>query len=101
MTLALLPGSGYSGRPSERFGRVGLKPDNFQTPDDDEAERARHQSRVNLIAAAGIGMLLLIAYGTVKLFSDHETLQSCVDSGRRNCGGIEAAPREGARVITR
>jgi hypothetical protein len=61
----------------------------------------RHRNRVNLIAALGLGVLLLVVYGTVKLFVDHENLQNCVDTGRRNCVDIGNAPREGVRVITR
>ena len=61
----------------------------------------RHRNRVNLIAAAGLGLFLLILYATVKLFVDHENLQNCVDTGRRNCVDVGNAPREGVRVLTR
>ena len=66
-------------------------------PDDEE----RRRRRVNLIAAAGLLVFFLIAWGTVRLFVDHEDIQRCVDSGRRNCGGVDVAPREGVRVLTR
>ncbi len=75
----------------------GKKPD----PDDSGAARDRHRSRVNLIAAVGLGLLLLIAYGTMKLFVDHENLQNCVDAGRRDCVDVGSTPRDGVRVITR
>ena len=61
----------------------------------------RHRDRVNLIAAVGLGLFLLILYGAVKLFVDHEHLQDCVDSGRRDCVDVGGAPREGVRILTR
>jgi hypothetical protein len=43
----------------------------------------------------------LIVYGVVKMFVEHENMQNCVDSGRRNCVDLGDAPREGVRVLTR
>jgi len=74
-------------------------PDNGHDPRDEAAER--HKTRVNIIAAVGLGLLLLLAFGTLKLFVDHENLQKCVDSGRKDCVDLGAEPRGGVRVITR
>ncbi len=62
-----------------------------------ESEQA-HRDRVNVWAAIGIVLLLVAVVGIVKLFVNHEDLQRCVDSGRRNCASVQTAPREG--VVT-
>jgi len=71
-------------------------------PDDgDETGRARHQSRVNLIAAAGLIVLLLVMIGALKLLTDQQSLQGCLDSGRRDCVDIGAEPSASPRIIAR
>ncbi len=73
----------------------------------DEAKRLReaaqdaHRDRVNKIAAVGLFVLLLIVFGVVKLFVDHENLQKCVDSGRKDCFNLDQPPREGVRLPVR
>jgi hypothetical protein len=61
----------------------------------------RHRARVNVIAGLGIAVLVLIALVTVKLFFDHEKMQNCIDSGRRNCVDLDAPPREGVIIPVR
>lgn len=73
--------------------------------DDEKARREavedRHRNRVNIIAAIGLGAFLLILYGATKLFVEHEDLQKCVDSGRKNCFDLGAAPNQSVRLPTR
>jgi hypothetical protein len=73
----------------------------------DEARRAReaaedaHRSKVNKVAAVGLVVMLLILIGVVKLFIDHENLQNCVDTGRKDCFNLGAPPRADVRLPTR
>ncbi len=61
----------------------------------------KHRARVNLIATLGIGALVLFAIFTTKLFFDHEKMENCINSGRRNCVDLNVAPREGVIVPVR
>jgi hypothetical protein len=66
-----------------------------------QAARDRHRDRVNIIGGVALAVFLLILYGATKLFVQHEDLQKCLDSGRKNCVDLGAAPREGVRLPTR
>jgi hypothetical protein len=66
-----------------------------------QAARDRHRDRVNLIGGVALCLFLLLLYGATKLFVQHEDLQKCLDSGRKNCVDLGAAPREGVRLPTR
>ena len=66
-----------------------------------QAARDRHRDRVNIIGGVALAVFLLILYGATKLFVQHEDLQKCLDSGRKNCVDLGAAPREGVRTPTR
>ena len=66
-----------------------------------QAARDRHRDRVNIIGGVALAAFLLILYGATKLFVQHEDLQKCLDSGRKNCVDLGAAPREGVRLPTR
>ena len=61
----------------------------------------KHRARVNLIATLVIGALVVIAIITTKLFFDHEKMENCINSGRRNCLDLNAPPREGVIVPVR
>ena len=61
----------------------------------------RHRAKVNLIAGLGIAVLVLIAFATVKLFYDHEKMEDCINSGRRNCIDLNIPPRSGVIIPVR
>jgi hypothetical protein len=66
-----------------------------------QAARDRHRDRVNIIGGVALAVFLLILYGATKLFVQHEDLQKCLDSGRKNCVDLGAAPRDSVRLPTR
>ena len=66
-----------------------------------EAAEDAHRGRVNKIAAVGLFVLLVIVIGVVKLFIDHENLQKCADSGRKDCFDLGSTPNTGVRLPTR
>jgi hypothetical protein len=52
----------------------------------------RRQRRVNLAAGLFLVCLIGLAIWTVKLFTDQEKLQRCLDSRRTNCFDVEQRP---------
>jgi hypothetical protein len=64
-----------------------------------EADRGhRHRNRVNLAAAVFLTCLLGLAIWTVKLFTDQEKLQRCLDSRRTNCFEVDQRSPGGIRL---
>ena len=61
----------------------------------------RHRAKVNLIGGLAIAVLVLVALVTVKLFYDHEKLENCINSGRRNCIDLNVPPRSGVIIPVR
>jgi hypothetical protein len=60
-----------------------------------------HRRRVNIIAAVGLTALVAGSIYAVKLFYEHEKLNTCIASGRRNCVDLNLPPREGVYIPTR
>ena len=58
----------------------------------------KDRSRKNLIAGIGLTIMLAIFVYAAKAFYDHEKLNTCVASGRRNCVDLNLPPREGVFV---
>ncbi|MDB5545621.1 MAG: hypothetical protein JWO64_2770 [Hyphomicrobiales bacterium] len=52
----------------------------------------RHRNRVNIAAGVFLVCLIALAIWTVKLFTDQEKLQRCLDSRRTNCFEVEQRP---------
>jgi hypothetical protein len=71
-----------------------------QNPRGDDTDY-RHRARVNVIAGVAIAVLVLIAIVTVKIFYDHEKLENCINSGRRNCIDLNIPPRSGVIIPVR
>lgn len=65
----------------------------------DTTDYARRR-RINLIAGAGIVVLIGLSWFAVKMFIDYEKLGNCIASGRKNCVEINAPPRAGVFVPT-
>ena len=59
-------------------------------PDDTDYE---HRHFVNLAAAAFLLAVAIAMVWTIQLMQEHERLQACIDSGRRNCIPIDKHPR--------
>lgn len=57
-------------------------------------ERARR--RATLIAAAALAVLLAVGLWVAQSLSDQQTLERCLSSGRRDCGGAGAAASSAA-----
>ena len=74
-----------------------MEPSGKKVPTPDTTDY-RRRSRVNMVAGAAIVALLLIGWASAKLFFDHEKLENCVASGRRNCVDLGVRPREGVYV---
>jgi len=72
-------------------------PDRSQNDDTDYAQR----HFANLVAVAFILILAIASIWTIKLMLEHEKLQACIDSGRRDCQAIDAPPRSGTRIFNR
>jgi hypothetical protein len=70
------------------------------TPNPDPTDYA-HRHRVNVIGGITIVVLIGLAFVTAKLFFDHEKMESCIASGRRNCVDLGAPPREGIVIPVR
>jgi|APCry1669189241_1035207.scaffolds.fasta_scaffold163996_2 hypothetical protein len=59
----------------------------------DDQDDSNHRTFVNLVTAAFMVVLAIVAVVVIKWFLDSEKLQRCVLSGRRDCVPIEAPPR--------
>jgi hypothetical protein len=60
----------------------------------------QHRRRVNIIAGVFLVCLIGLAIWTVKLFTDQEKLQRCLDSRRTNCFEVEQRPPGEIRLPT-
>lgn len=60
----------------------------------------RDRRRVNIIAGVFLVCLIGLAIWTVKLFTDQEKLQRCLDSRRTNCFEVEQRPTGEIRLPT-
>lgn len=60
----------------------------------------KHRHRVNIIAGVFLVCLIGLAIWTVKLFTDQEKLQRCLDSRRTNCFEVEQRPPGEIRLPT-
>ncbi len=69
-------------------GRVApkrrIEPDNTNYP---------HRHFINLAATAFLLAVAVAMVWTIKLMEEHERLQACIDSGRRDCVPIDEFPR--------
>lgn len=61
-------------------------------------ERARR--RATLIAAAALAVVLAVGLWVAQSLSDQQTLERCLSSGRRDCGGAGAAVPNAPRPFT-
>lgn len=59
-------------------------------PETDEDRRQRR--RVNIAAGVFLVALIALAVWTVKLFTDQEKLQRCLESRRTNCFDLQQPP---------
>ena len=64
-------------------------------------EEHRARQRVNILAGIFLVCLIGLAFWTVKMFTDQEKLQRCLDSRRTNCFDAQLPARDGLRVPTR
>jgi hypothetical protein len=58
----------------------------------------KERSRKNLIAGVALTAMLAFFIYAAKLFYEHEKMQNCIDSGRRNCVDFGSVPREGVFI---
>lgn len=66
-----------------------------------EQEEHRARQRVNILAGIFLICLMGLALWTVKIFTDQEKLQRCLDSRRTNCFDAQLPERDGVRVPSR
>ncbi len=71
--------------------------DSRQSSDADSTDY-QHRNFVNLVAAIAVLVVAIGVVWVVKAMVADETLNRCLESGRRDCVSIEAPPRQTIRV---
>jgi len=71
--------------------------DSGQSSDADSTDY-QHRNFVNLVAAIALLVIAIGVVWVVKAMVADETLNRCLESGRRDCVSIEAPPRQTIRL---
>jgi hypothetical protein len=71
--------------------------DSRQSSDADSTDY-QHRNFVNLVAAIALLVIAIGVVWVVKAMVADETLDRCLESGRRDCVSIEAPPRQTIRL---
>jgi hypothetical protein len=71
-----------------------MAPERDREADEDHA----HRQRVNIVAGLFLACLIGLAIWTVKLFTDQEKLQRCIDSRRTTCFDLKEPPSSEIRL---